>query len=487
MSTADRQVQPEEAAGEMLLRRRAREGLLAFTDYTHHSWRTSEHHRKICALLERAERREVKRVAIFAPPRHSKSELASRRLPAWWLGRNTNSQIITATYSSDFAADFGSDVRGIVRSPEYHSIFPSVGLSPDRKAMGRWNTTNGGFYVSASLSGGLTGRGADLLVIDDPHKNREDADSRKKREKVWKEFRAAATTRLQKDGVIVLMMTRWHEDDLAGRALQNGNWEVLELPAIADEDDANERALWPDEFPIDELHSKRTELGPREWAALYQQRPRTEVGAYIEREWLERGGPPDALRVYMASDFAVTEATEGGSPDYTEHGVFGVDSANNLHVLDWWHGRTTPDVWIEQLVDMFSFWKPICWFGEGGVIRRSVEPFLKKRMLEQKTYVRCEWINPTRDKHARGRGMQARCSMRKVIFPKIAWADRLIDQLVGFPSTQFDDAFDTLSLMCLAIDQAHPGVESAAKPQMKRGPERDYGFGNDAVNDWKTA
>lgn len=170
---------------------------------------------------------------------------------------------------------------------------------------------------------------------------------------------------------------------------------------------------------------------------------------------------PDKLNVYMASDFAVTEPRDAErDPDYTEHGVFGLGGDGDcIFVLDWWSGQTTPDTWIESLLDLQAKWKPFCWFGEGGVIRRAVEPFLTKRARERKVFCRAEWLSPIHDKATRGRAFQARASMGRVIFPKAEpWAERVIDQCVAFPGAAHDDKFDVLALMCLAVDQAHPAI-----------------------------
>ncbi len=179
---------------------------------------------------------------------------------------------------------------------------------------------------------------------------------------------------------------------------------------------------------------------------------------------------PPKLNVYMASDFAVTEPEGERDPDYTEHGVFGMGPDDVLFVVDWWHGQTTPDVWIDSLLDLQAKHKPLCWFGEGGVIRRSIEPFLVKRARERQVYCRTEWISPIADKPTRGRAFQARAAMGKVVFPAgRPWAERIIDQCVAFPGGRHDDAFDVMSLMCRAIDQAHPAI---VRPEQNKPRDR---------------
>ena len=256
---------------------------------------------------------------------------------------------------------------------------------------------------------------------------------------------------------------------------------MLELPAIANEGTDHEQALWPEWYDLGKLREIRKVLPPRDWTALYQQSPRREQGTYMQRSWFatrwaaadaakdSQKALPEHLNIYMASDFGVTEARDGRDPDSTEHGVFGVDHEDNLYVLDWWHGQTTPDAWINSLLDLQAKHRPLCWFGEGGVIRRAVEPFFSKRVRERRIYARCEWLSPIHDKATRGRAFQARSSMGKVIFPANApWAERVVEQCVAFPGAKHDDAFDVLSMMCQAIDQAHPAIMRKTKKPRPR-------------------
>lgn len=479
---------PADAAKELLRRRKARASLLSFIDYTHPAWDSGEHHAKICDALEgfltAVERKESPRLAIFAPPRHSKSEIASKRFPAWVLGKHPDWQIIACSYNADLATDFGREVRNLVIEDEYRAVFPGTELAQDSKAASRWNTSKKGAYVAAGVRGGITGKGAHIAIIDDPVKDRAEADSPVTQEAIWAWYTSTLRTRLMPGGGILLMLTRWHEEDLAGKALKQDGWDVLKLPAIRIEN-GEEKALWPEWYDLEALHMLRDdELPSRDWSALYQQEPRTEAGSYIRREWFERyDEAPKRLNIYMASDFAVTEPREGSDPDWTEHGVFGLDGDGGIYVLDWWRGQTAADEWIDRLIDLFQKHEPIAWFGEAGVIRRAVEPFFRKRMQERRTFRRCEWISSTKDKATRGRAFQARASMGRVWFPRAPWADRIIDQCVGFPGVTHDDSFDVMSLMCLAINDAHPAIENTTRPRVR---ER-YAAKPASSNSWKTA
>lgn len=463
---APHEITAEEAAEELLKRRYGRASLLGFTEYTHPCWKTGNHHRLICEYLEKVERGEIDRLMIFAPPRHSKSELASRRFPAWYLGRHPDHQIITASYGEELAADIGADVRDILHDQYYRNLFPATTLRVDTTAAGRWRTDQGGIYIAAGVGGAITGRGANLLIIDDPIKNREAADSQRMRDVAWKWFLGVAMTRLMPGGRVIIMMTRWHEDDLAARALQTDNWKVLDLPAVQYERTEHETALWPEWFPIDVLRRTRETLTRggrlREWKAQYQQKPTAEEGTYMRRDWFKsrfNGKAPENCRIYIASDFAVTPEGEGRDPDWTEHGVFAAAPDDKLYVVDWWSGQASPDVWISSLIELVKRWKPSCWFGEAGVIRRAVHPLLERLCHERRCYFRQEWVPSSKDKAIRGRSFQGWASMGRVVFPERSeWAERVIDQCIAFPTDTHDDKFDVLSLICLAIDEARSGI-----------------------------
>ena len=418
---------------------------------------------------------------IFAPPRHTKSELASRRFPAWYLGRHPDKQLIAATYSGDFALDFGREVRGIVQSEEYRPIFPDVSLAPDSQAANRWHTTQGGVSVYVGVGGPITGRGAHIALIDDPFKNREEADSEVRRETVWKWYTSTLRTRLMPGGAVILIMTRWHDDDLAGRLLekQPDEWRVVELQAIADEGKPSERALWPEWYDLDALKRIRNDVGPRDWSALFQQRPTPDDGTYFKREWLKHWSvKPDSLHIYGTSDYAVTD----GGGDYTVHRVWGVAPNGDIYRLDGWRGQTAADEWIEQKLNLIKRYKPVAWFGEAGVIQKAVEPMLTRRMRERKVYCRMEWLPSIADKPTRARGIQSRMAMGAVYFEP--GAD--VEEFVRFPAGKHDDDVDTASMIGRALDDAHPAIAKHDEPAKKR-DMWDKAFGdNDTTDDWKT-
>jgi predicted phage terminase large subunit-like protein len=432
----------------------ARRSLLRFTEYTNPLYSRAQHHEQIAAKLEAVERGEIDRLMIFMPPRHGKSELASKRFPAWCLGRNPQRQIIAASYNSDLANDFGRNVRNLVAEPEFGQVFPSVSLATDSAAANRMNTNHGGAYVAAGVGTAVTGRGAHLALIDDPFKDREEADSERRRDLVWDWYRSTLYTRLMPGGAVVLIQTRWHEDDLAGRLLEHdaGQWDVLELPAI---NDAGE-ALWPEWYDLPALERIKSTIGPREWSALYQQRPQPDEGTFFKREWFGTWSKLPELRYYGTSDYAVTD----GGGDWTVHRIWGVDHEGNLYRVDGWRGQTTSDEWVDRKIDLMAKWKPWAWFGEGGVIQKAIEPMLKRRMLERRTHCRLEWLSSISDKPTRARSFQSMAATGRVKFE--AGAD--LSEYLVFPAGKHDDEVDTASLMGRALDQAHPAILKIPPP-----------------------
>ena len=489
-------ISPDQAAKELLRREMAEESLIAFTRYTKPDYRPAGHHKLIAEALERVERGECKRLMIFMPPRHGKSELASRRFPAWFLGRNPDRSVIAASYNSELATDFGREVRDVVGSKLYANIFDTK-LSENSQAAGRWHTNGRGGYVAAGVGTAVTGRGAHVLLIDDPFKDRVEADSETTREKVWRWYTSTAYTRLEGDvrtsvlddddiwqdfqqeiasgeaepfeGAIVVIMTRWNEDDLAGRLLAaqdtgGDQWEVLDLPALNEQGEA----LWPEKYSTERLQRIKAAIGPRDWSALYQQRPAPEEGTFFQRDWFKRHDEaPKAGHVYITSDYAVTE--DGG--DWTAHLVWNYHE-DTLTLIDGWTGQTSADVWIEELLRLFKQHKPLCYFGEAGVIVKAVKPMLTRRMNELRVFSRTEWIPSISDKPTRARAFQARAAMGKVSLPRTDLGDKVLNQLLSFPAGKHDDLVDTCALMGMVIDMAHPGFTPAAPQPLTR--PRDY-------------
>lgn len=433
---------------ELLARKKAQEAIKPFIDYLDLGFKPASHHVMLLEALEKVERGEIQNLMVCMPPGSAKSTYTSVVFPPWFMGRNPKLSVIAASHTQELAERFGRRVRNLVAAKEFGNVF-NIGVADDSASAGRWDTTAGGEYFAAGVGGSITGRRADLGVIDDPVKSREDADSERQRDKAWDWYVNDFLTRLKPGARQIVVMTRWHEDDLGGRILarERDKWHVIEIAMEALPGDPLGRApgerLWPEWF-TDEMIA-RAKMDTRSWNALYQQQPASEDGDFFKSDWFgEYLEVPKGLHIYGASDYAVTE----GSGDLTEHGVFGVDGNSNLYVLDWWRGQTTSDVWIERFCDLAIEHKPQCWFGEAGPIRRSIEPFLMQRMNQRQAHCRIEWLASVSDKPTRARAFQALASMGKVFFPKhAAWKADVLGQLLRFPVGKHDDAVDVCSLI----------------------------------------
>ena len=313
----------------------AREGLIPFTALTYKSYRANWHHRLLAEKLMELESGESGRLMVLMPPRHGKSELASVRFPAWFLGRNPESRVIATSYSARLAENFGRKVRDIAADPKFSMVFGGVTLSGRSKAADRWETSAGGGYLAAGVGGSITGMGGDLLIVDDPFKNQEDADSKNYRDKVWDWYQSTLYTRIEKGGRIVVILTRWHEDDLAGRLLSSGGdrWDVISFPAIAEGDEEYRREgepLWHAKYGREALAKIRLAVGSRVWNALYQQRPAPEDGAVFKKAWF-RMYDAEPVFDYMVQSWDMT-FSGGEASDYVAGQVWGVRGAERYLV-----------------------------------------------------------------------------------------------------------------------------------------------------------
>lgn len=410
---------------------------------------------------------------VFMPPGSAKSSYASVVFPTWYMGRKKRRNVIVGTYASDLARKIGRRARSIVRQPVYQEIFGTA-LSAESSAADEWALTNENEFMGGGILSGITGnRGAGIL-IDDPVKGRQEADSATAQKRTREEYEDSLKPRLVPGGWIVLIQTRWNQNDLAGSILpedydgrsgpilcRDGEvWEVLSIPAQADRaDDPLGRKigeyLWPEWFTAQHWAAFRSNA--RTWSALYQQRPQPDEGTYFQRAWFPRYKPeqkPANLHIYATSDYAVTE--DGG--DWTVHRIWGIDPAGDIWLLDGWRGQSTADVWIERQIDLIHDWKPFAWFGESGVIAKTIEPMLRRRLLERKEACRLEWLPSIADKPTRARGFQARAALGRVHLPEGIEGDLILDEYLNFPAGRHDDDVDNGSLIGRALDQMHPAI-----------------------------
>ncbi|WP_245259215.1 phage terminase large subunit [Afipia clevelandensis] len=424
---------------------------------------------------------------LLVPPRHGKSELASKRLPAWYLGRQPHKQFLSVSATEGLAADFGRDVRNIIGSAEYRAVFDTR-LAEDSQAKGKWHTSEGGMFYAIGVEGNILGRGGDVLLIDDPYATMKEAQSELTRKNVWDWYTGTAYNRLMPGAAIVVINHRMHEDDLCGQLLAQqaaggDRWEVVELPAL---NDAGE-ALWPEAYPVKALERIRRNSQPRYWSALYQQRPAPEDGDYFKAEWLkpyDKTPPLDTLRVYGGSDYAVT--ADGG--DYTVHAVVGLDPEGRMYLLDLWRKQASSDMWIESFCDMVLQWKPMAWAEEQGQIKSGVGPFLERRMRERRAYTVREQFPTRGDKAIRAQSIRSSMAMNGLYVPVNApWYADLRSELLSFPAGKHDDQVDALGLVGQLLDRMQAGLRPKSQEQKPR-DRWDAVFDDDGGElNWKTA
>jgi predicted phage terminase large subunit-like protein len=421
-------------------------------------------------------------------PTHN-TRLASTLFPAWYVGRNPTKSIVLATYNDKYAVDIGGVVKTSMQSPLYKHIFPGVSLRYGGASSDVLRVKNGGDLFFVGVGGTLTGRGGHCIVIDDATKNRQEADSIVVRDKVWNWYQTVFRTRLMtKSAAIVIIGTRWNEDDLIGRHIDPSNphfqqeeadaWRIINLPALAEDDDPLGRdldePLWPERFDRNFLLEMRRS-DPRGFTALYQCRPTPAEGAFFRNDFIRTYNKMsdlpalEGMRFYGASDFAVAIKQEN---DKSCHLVVGVDENENLWIMpDISWVRMTSDMSVAVIINLMSKYKPQLWFAEKGVIEKSIGPFLRKRMLEKRVYCVIDTMTPIQDKRARATAINARMSMGRVYFPRFArWYEDARDQLLKFPHGGFDDFVDTLSLIGLGLMRQIPArgrvkqVEDGPKP-----------------------
>lgn len=468
------------AAQRLMKAKQAQKSLIAFTemtmpdiadpdDATKSRYEAQYFHKALAAALEEVEAGRLLRLIITFPPRHGKSELTSRRFPAWCWGRDPYRHIILGTYNQPFAEDYGRDVRGIVNSPSFATIFPNCVLAKGSQAADRLKTEQGGMAVFVGRGGSATGRGGDILIIDDPLKDRAEANSQTTREELWDWFNDTISTRLMSDtGAIIIIQTRWHEDDLVGRLTdptnphysktEAANWKIINIPAIAEDKDVLGRkrgeALWPERFGVDFLEAFRSR-NPVGFSALYQQRPTPEDGDFFKDDMIitykpEETPHPSKMRIYAASDHAVGIKQTN---DLTCLLVVGVDENDVIWLLDCWWKREKTDKVVEAMLKLMAKWKPMIWWAESGHISKSIGPFLFKRMREERIYVNVREQVPSADKTTRAQSIQGRASMGMLRFPARAhWYGNARNELLKFPQGNHDDFVDALAHIGLGLD-----------------------------------
>ena len=513
------QLSRQAAANELLRRRRARRSLVDYARYIQVPGAPAEegedteaflpvettladHHVLTLEAAERCLDTHNGRLMIFMPPGSAKSTYGSVVLPSYAMGRRQGFKVIGVSYGSDLSRKMGRRTRSVVKQQAFSALYGAT-ISAESSAADEWALDNGSEYMSGGILSGITGNRADLIVIDDPIKGRQDAESETIRRRTIEAFDDDVKTRLKPGGSIVIIQTRWHEEDLAGSILpadyagesgliecRDGMvWEVICLPAKAERgDDPLGRAvgeyIWPEWFPED--HWKQFERKPRTWASLYQQRPAPEEGDLFRAEWMrpyEIAPDPSTLNIYGASDYAVT--ADGG--DYTVHVVIGIDADDRVWLLDLWRAQTSSDRWVEAFCDLVERWKPIEWAEETGQIKSGVGPFLERRMHERRAYV-VRRAFPTRgDKAVRAQSIRGLMAVDGLYVPVNAnWYEAFRSELLTFPTGRNDDQVDALGLVGQLLDEVYSPRRRVSERESEP-KERDW-FSEPEVDelDWRT-
>jgi predicted phage terminase large subunit-like protein len=408
------------------------------------------HHRLLLEQLDQVCRGETDRLMVLMPPGSAKSTYASLLYPAWWFTQHPDSSVITTSHTRSLAEHFGRQVREIVRE---YACQLGYGLHSARQAAGHWLTTGKGEYFAAGIRGPLIGRRADLVIIDDPIKSQAEADSPVLRERAWNWYRFDLTTRLKPRGRIVLIMTRWHEDDLAGRLLaqNSGEWSVLRLPALAEEDDPLQRdlgaALWPDWEDEGALLRKRDTIGERAWSALFQQSPRPIVGSLFKIDCIDvLDASPTRLEgvVVRGWDLAATMATGGNDPDWTVGVKLTRDSQGRFVVLDVVRIRGTPhevEVAIEEAARIDGPPVTIGLPEDPGQAGKHQASYLTSCLAGY----RVESSRETGAKTTRAAPVASQVEARNVAIVRAGWNHVFLEELRDFPFGRKDDQVDALS------------------------------------------
>lgn len=426
-----------------------------FAQFTMPQYQTGPVHRFMAGQLESVERGDVARLMLFLPPRTGKTELLLRFV-AWTLGRNPDWQVLYTSYGADLAWEKSGEARAVVDSEEFGQVFGAAGrrsqvieLDPTSRAVQRWRIRgHRGGVTAQGVGGPITGKGGRLVIIDDPVKNREEADSATMREKTFRWYTSTLRTRLEPRGAIICVMTRWHDDDLAGRLLAQAardpladQWTVVSLPAVATEADALGRqpgqALDPIRFDEAALAATRATIGPRDWSALYQQAPMPDGGSVFQAAWFGRADAPErrlASQVIQAWDTAFKAGQENDYSACVTLGKF----KNEIHVLNVWRGRVGFPELLAQMRRQHELFQPNVIVVEDKGSGTSALQELRSTSLPVVA------VQAERDKVARANMITGMCEAGKVSVPSTWWGDDLLDELIRFPAGAHDDQVDAL-------------------------------------------
>jgi predicted phage terminase large subunit-like protein len=430
----------------------------------------ARHQRLLCEKLEGVARGEKRKLMFFLPPGSAKSTYCNLWVP-WYMARSPAASVLGASHTTDLAERFSRRIRGLVLE---HGTTLGIAVSDESQAASRWALASGGEYMAAGVGSAILGFRADVLLIDDPIRSRDEAFSATIRESVWEWFHSSARTRLRPGGAQILVMTRFHEDDLAARLLQQeDDWDVVNLPAEAESDDPLGRAvgefLWNDDdygYANALREQKKSQL-PAVWSALFQGRPAPEQGDYFRAEWFKSmtAMPArDRLAIYGASDFAVS----AGRGDFTVHAIVGLDPDGQLYLLDLWRKQASADEGVEAFCDLVNQWKPIGWAVEKGQLANAIEPFMRTRQRARSAWVAMETFPTKGDKSVRAQSIRGRLAVSGILVPiQVQWWPEVRAELLSFPAAKHDDCADALGLVGQILDKMAAPHVPAPKPPPK--------------------
>ena len=443
---------------EKKIRNKAREDFMSFVKCVWPEFVEGSHHRHIAKKFNDLASGKINRLIINMPPRHTKSEFASFLLPAWMVGRNPKLKIIQATHTGELAVRFGRKAKTLIDSDEYHKIFETR-LREDSQAAGRWETAQGGEYFAAGVGGAITGRGADLLIIDDPH-SEQDAMSATAMESAYEWYTSGPRQRLQPGGKIIVVMTRWSTKDLTGKLLahqkeaKSDKWDVVEFPALLDTGTKKERPVWPEYWKMSELEIVKATLPVGKWNAQWMQQPTSEEGAIIKREWWRRWKHdwiPDLHHVIQSYDTAFLKKETADFSAITTWGVFypDNDSGPNLMLLDSVKQRLEFPELRRKALEQYKYWNPETVIIEGKASGMPLTYELRQMNIPVVNFT------PSRgnDKHARVNTCAPLFESGMIWAPEQNFADEVIEECAAFPHGDHDDLVDSTTQAVMRFRQ----------------------------------